>query len=108
MLLLLMGASRTGRSTLARSLGKALRFGDAPHPQTVQSAEAPDPRRYRPETRPYIVLDNVNDIRKFILAQKALFQANNDEHTLGERKTGCYHVWLWKVPLVLKVDMSAK
>ena len=47
---------------------------------------------------------------KFVLTQRALFQSNNDIHTLGESKTGIYsyQVWLYQVPLVVTVDMSAK
>ena len=39
-----------------------------------------------------------------------MFQANNDIHSLGESKTGmyAYEVWLWKVPMVITVDLSAK
>ena len=48
MLLVLMGASRTGKSTLALSLGKVLEFGDAPLAQTVQSAEPPVDTGQRP------------------------------------------------------------
>ena len=56
-----------------------------------------------------MVFDNVND-QSFVLNFRALFQANNDVHTLGESKTGMYSydVWLWRVPLVVTVDMSAK
>ena len=47
---------------------------------------------------------------KFVLDSRALFQANNDMHTLGESKTGIYsyQVWLYQVPIVVTVDMSAK
>ena len=40
----------------------------------------------------------------------SLFQANYDIHSLGESKTGMYadEVWLWKVPMVITVDLSAK
>ena len=40
---------------------------------------------------------------------RALFQANNDMHTLGDSKTGiyAYQVWLYKVPIVVTVDLSA-
>ena len=52
--------------------------------------------------------DNVNDMQ-FVLDYRALFQANNDIHTLGDSKKGCYSydVWLWRVPIVITVDMSA-
>ena len=107
--LVLRGASRTGKSTLGRSLGQALGFGGIPFVQTVQSALAPDLRAYKSENHSFIVFDNVNDM-KFVLDYRALFQANNDVHTLGESKTGMYSydVWLFQVPLVLTVDMSAK
>ena len=47
---------------------------------------------------------------KFILDYRAMFQANNDIHTLGDSKTGCYSydVWLWRVPIVVTIDMSAE
>ena len=100
--LVLRGASRTGKSTLARGLG------GVPFVQTVQSAAAPDLRSYNPDIHSYIVFDNVNHM-EFVLMHRALFQANNDIHTLGESKTGCYSydVWIWRVPIVVTVDMSA-
>ena len=75
--LALRGASRTGKSTLARSLG------GTPFVQTVQSAAAPDLRGYEPAKHNYIVFDHANDM-DFVLKHRALFQANNDLHTLGE------------------------
>jgi len=38
-----------------------------------------------------------------------MFQANNDIQTLGESKTGIYSydVCLWRVPMVITVDLSA-
>ena len=107
--LVLRGASRTGKSTLARSLGSALNMGGTPFVQTVQSATSPDLRNYKPEVHDYIVFDNVNSM-KFILDYRALFQANNDIHTLGHSTTGIYSydVWLFKVPMVVTVDMSAQ
>ena len=106
--LVLRGASRTGKSTLARSLGQVCPFGGNPFVQTVQSALAPDLRGYDEQLHSFIVFDNVNDMR-FILDYKAMFQANNDLHTLGESKTGMYKydVWLFRIPLVVTVDMSA-
>ena len=100
--LVLMGASRTGKSTLARSLG------GTPFTQTVQSALSPDLRGYDPTVHSYILFDNVNDM-SFVLDHRALFQANNDVHTLGESKTGMYSydVWIWKVPIVVTVDLTA-
>ena len=55
------------------------------------------------------IFDNVNEM-SFLLEHRALFQANNDLHILGESKTGMYSydVWLWRVPIVVTVDMSAK
>ena len=46
----------------------------------------------------------------FALNSRALFQANNDVHTLGESKNGiyAYQAWLHCVPIVVTVDMSAK
>ena len=45
----------------------------------------------------------------FVLDYRALFQANNDVHTLGDSKTGMYSydVWIWRVPIVVTVDLSA-
>jgi hypothetical protein len=45
----------------------------------------------------------------FVLNYRALLQANNDIHVLGESKTGmyAYEVWIWRVPIVITVDMSA-
>ena len=107
--LVLRGASRTGKSTLARGLGEALGLGGRPFVQTVQSATSPDLRSYDPQLHDYVVFDNVNDMR-FVLDYRALFQANTDIHTLGESRTGIYSydVWLFRVPLVVTVDLSAK
>ena len=45
-------------------------------------------RGYDPCMHKYIVFDNVNDM-SFILNYMAVFQANNDVHTLGDSKTAC-------------------
>ncbi len=76
--------------------------------QTVQNADVVDLRAYSSDKHGYIVFDNVNSM-EFVLSQRALFQANNDVHTLGESKTGIYSysVWLYQVPIVFTVDMSA-
>ena len=107
--LVLRGASRTGKSTLGKSLAYQFQWGGMPFVQTVQSATDPDLRNYDPAFHSYILFDNVNDMR-FVLDQRALFQSNNDVHTLGESKTGMYSydVWLFQIPLVVTVDMSAK
>ena len=105
--LVLRGGSQTGKSTLAKSLGHL--FGwRRPFVQTVQSAEAPDLKAYSPEEHGYILFDNVNHM-DFILNERALFQANNDLHTLGASRTGIYSysVWLFRCPLVVTVDLSA-
>ncbi|CAL1165151.1 unnamed protein product [Cladocopium goreaui] len=105
--LVLRGGSQTGKSTLAKSLGHL--FGSRrPFVQTVQSAEAPDLKAYSPEEHGYILFDNVNHM-DFILHESALFQANNDLHTLGASRTGIYSysVWLFRCPLVVTVDLSA-
>ena len=62
-----------------------------------------------PELHSYIIFDNVND-HQFVIDYRALFQANNDIHTLGKSKTGCYSydVWLWKVRMVVTIDMTAR
>ena len=101
--LLLRGASRTGKSTLAKSLGKQ------PYIQTVQNAEVPDLKGFDRNTHSHIIFDNVNDM-SFVLESRALFQANVDFHTLGESKTGMYSykVWLWRIPLVVTIDDSAE
>ena len=75
---------------------------------TLQSATDLDLRNYDPDFHSYFLFDNVNDM-KFVLDQRALFQSNNDVHTLGESKTGMYSydVWLFQVPLVVTVDFEA-
>ena len=100
--MVLQGASRTGKSTLARSLG------GTPFIQTVQSALSPDLRGYDPHVHNYILFDNVNDM-SFVLDYRALFQANNDVRALGDSKTGMYSydIWIWRVPIVITVDLSA-
>ncbi len=44
-----------------------------------------------------------------MLEFRALIQATNDVHVLGSSSTGmyAYRVWLWKVPIILTVDMQA-
>ena len=101
--LVLLGASCTGKSSLARSLGKS------PFVQTVQNATSLDLRDYSAERHDVIVLDNIND-QQFVLDNRAVLQSNNDIHTLAESKTGIYSysIWLWKVPIVMTVDDRAK
>ena len=55
------------------------------------------------------MFDNVNDMR-FVLDYRALFQASTDVHSLGDSRTGiyAYDVWLYRVILVVTVDLSAK
>ena len=98
-----MWASRTGKSTLAKSLGPN------PYVQTVQNAEAPDLKGFKHGVHTYILFDNVNDMQ-FVLDARALFQANNDFHTLGDSRTGmyAYQVWLWRVPMVVTMDETAE
>ena len=50
----------------------------------------------------------VNDM-SFVLHQRALFQANNDIHVLGDSKTNvyAYSLWLHAVPMVCIVDTTA-
>ena len=106
---MLRGVTRSGKSTLAKALGDPSLFGfGRPFVQTVQSAADPDLRDYDMDNDGYIVFDNVNDM-SFILRQRALFQANNDIHTLGASATGIYSysVLLWRVPIVCTVDTSA-
>ena len=105
--LVLRGVSGSGKSTLAKSLGKLLGLG-VPYIQTVQSAASADLKGFNNDVHGYIVFDNVND-QEFILSQRALLQANNDVHTLADSKTGiyAYDVWLYQVPIVVTVDMSA-
>ena len=105
--LVLRGGSRTGKSTFAKALGNICGFGRC-FVQTVQNAVAPDLKQFANDEHGYILFDNVNDM-EFVLSQRALFQANNDMHTLGDSKTGiyAYQVWLYKVPIVVTVDLSA-
>ena len=76
--------------------------------QTVQNAVAPDLKGFDRRVHPYIVFDNVDDMR-FVLDFRAMFQANNDVHTLGESKTAMYsyHAWLWRIRIVVTIDDSA-
>ncbi|CAJ1441512.1 unnamed protein product [Effrenium voratum] len=106
--LVLRGGSQTGKSTLAKSLGDA--FGwRPPYVQTVQSAPAPDLKEFQREERGYILFDKVNHM-DFVLNERALFQSNNDIHTLGSSRTGIYSypVWLFQMPVVVTVDLSAE
>ena len=105
--LVLRGGSRTGKSTLAKGLGNIFGLGCC-FVQTVQNAVAPDLKQFSNDEHGYILFDNVNDM-EFVLSQRALFQANNDLHTLGDSKTGiyAYQVWLYKMPIVVTVDLSA-
>ena len=65
--LVFRGASKSGKSTIAKSLGDSELFGwGKPFIQTVQSAPAPDLRKFDPATNGYIVFDNVND-QDFVL-----------------------------------------
>ena len=75
----------------------------------MQSAVAPDLRAYDAAQHSFIVFDNVNNTA-FTLDHRAMFQSNNDVHSLGDSKTGMYKydVWLHKVPLVVTVGMTAK
>ena len=87
----LHGGSQTGKSTLAKSLGDA--FGwRPPYVQTVQSAPAPDLKEFQREEHGYILFDNVNHMDFVLderaLFQRALFQSNNDIHTLGRLLNG--------------------
>ena len=64
---------------------------------------------YDPSKHSYLLFDNVNDM-SFVLNSRALFQANNDVHTLGDSKTRIYsyEVWIWRVPIAITIDMSAR
>lgn len=105
--LVLRGGSRTGKSTLAKSLGDVYGWG-SPYIQTVQGAPAPDLKEFDKESHGYILFDNVNDMQ-FVLDYRALVQSNNSVHTLGQSQTGmyAYRVWVYKVPIVMTVDDSA-
>lgn len=108
--LVLRGGSRAGKSTLAKALGDpdVFNFG-MPYVQTVQNATSPNLREFDNDKYGFIVFDNVNNM-DFVLAHRAMIQANNDIHLLGESQTGiyAYSVWLFMVPIVITVDTSAK
>ena len=76
--------------------------------QTVQSSPAPNLKAFDWTFHRMIVFDHVNNL-DFMLNWRALMQANNDMRILGDSSTGmyAYHVWLWKVPIVLTVDTQA-
>ena len=75
----------------------------------MQSAEAPDLKTYDPGLHTYVALGSETDM-KFVMNYRALLQANNDIRTLGEAKKGMYsyEVHLWRIPIVIAVDMSAR
>ena len=107
--LVLRGVSRSGKSTIAEALGDAHLCGfGKPFVQTVQDAAAPDLRGFLDGDYGYVVFDNVND-QDFVMSQRALFQASNRLHTLGDSKTGIYSypMWLYRIPIVVTVDTSA-
>jgi hypothetical protein len=106
--LVLRGVSRSGKSSLAKALGALMNWGK-PFVQTVQGATAADLKKFSEDEHGYLIFDNVND-QEFILSQRALFQANNEIHTLAESKTGIYsyEVWLHAKPIVITVDTSAR
>ena len=101
--LVLRGDSRSGKTTLAKSL-----FPN-PFVQTVQNSTVPELRGFDWTYHRMIVFDNVND-DSFVLNWRALMQANNDMHVLGSSSTGmyAYRIWLWGVPIVMTVDLQAK
>jgi hypothetical protein len=101
--LVLRGDSRSGKTTLAKSL-----FAN-PFVQSAQSATAPELREYDWTFHRCVIFDNVNT-EEFVLNFRAMLKANNDEHILGSSATGIYsyRIWLWKVPIVLTVDLHAK
>ncbi|CAJ1353999.1 unnamed protein product [Effrenium voratum] len=105
--LILRGGSQSGKSTLAKSLGDIFGLGK-PFIQTVQDAEAADLKGFDRQQYGYILFDNINSM-EFVLSQRALFQANCDVHQLAQSNTGIYSyaVWLFKIPIVGTVDMSA-
>ena len=82
---------RTGKGTLARSLGQFFQLGGGPFIQTVQSELSPDIRTYSPDVHKYIIFDSIND-KQFVLDCRAMFQANNDVHTLGDSTTGMLRI----------------
>ena len=76
-------------------MDKLFNFG-RPFVQTVQNAERAGPKLFDRKTHGRTMFDNANHM-KFILDQRALFQANNNIHARGESKMGIYSydVWLY-------------
>jgi hypothetical protein len=108
--LVIHGASKSGKSTIAKSLGDKDLFGwGKPFIQTVQNAPAPDLRKYDSAIHGYLVFDNVND-QDVVLNDRAMFQSNNDIHTLGSSNTGiyAYSVWIYRAPVVITIDHTAR
>lgn len=105
--LVLRGRSKSGKSTLAKSIGDIFGLGK-PFVQTVQDALSPDLKKYD-ESFGYLVFDNVNS-QEFVLSYRAMFQSNNDVHLLGTSVTGIYSysVWLYRVPIVITIDHNAE
>ena len=106
--LILRGGSQSGKSTLAKNLHRI--FGwKPPFVQVVQDAVAADLKDFKRDQHGLIVFDNINSM-SFVMSQRALIQANDSIHTLGQSATGIYsyNVWLHQIPIVGTVDHSAE
>ena len=105
--LILRGGSQSGKSTLAKSLHTIFNW-KRPYIQVVQDTLFADLKEFSRAEHGLVVFDNINDMQ-FIMGQRALVQSNDMVHTLGQSATGiyAYSVWLYKIPIVGTVDLSA-
>lgn len=99
----LQGPSQAAKTSFAKACFKN------PFVVTVQGQKSLDLRNFEYGTHDALVLDNLNSFQ-VILDHRALLQANNDMHRLGESATGIYSysVYLWSVPIFLTLDLDVK
>ncbi|CAE7530266.1 mcfG, partial [Symbiodinium microadriaticum] len=88
--------AEAAKTSFAKSLFKC------PLVLTVQGATTLNLREFKYGQHDGLILDNLNDFQ-FILDYRAILQANNDTHRLGDSSTGmyAYQVYLWATPIVL-------
>ena len=101
MLYILQGPSRAAKTSFTKSLFAR------PFVYTCQDGDTLDLRGFRYGHHDALILDNLVDF-SLILKYRALLQANNDEHRLGQSATGMYSygVYLWATPILATVDLE--
>ena len=97
----LQGPSQAAKTSFAKSLFRR------PFLVTVQGQRSLDLRGFEYGSHDALILDNLNSFQ-IVLDQRAVLQANNDVHKLGESTTGIYSysVYLWAVPILLTLDLD--